>query len=340
MQIFKTKTFLLFLVLSGLMLGTAHAQIINVKGKVNDDKGQPLAGASVLISGTNQGTTSDDKGNFIINANRDAMLLVTLIGYDTMRLRAQSTVSVMLRRTDVTLSDVVVIGYGTSRKKELTGSVATVTAKDFQRGSITTPEQLIAGKVAGVSVTSNGGSPGAGSVIRIRGGASLNASNDPLIVIDGIPLSGNNIYGTSNTLSLINPNDIESFTVLKDAAATAIYGSRASNGVIIITTKKGTGKKPTINFNTQLSVATLAKKMDVQSAADFRKYVDSVGTGTYDNVHTYKSLLGNANTDWQDEIFRNAISTDNNISVSGSMKNTPYRVSLGYSKSEWNFEYR
>ena len=143
----------------------------------------------------------------------------------------------------------------------------------------------------------------AGSTIRIRGGASLNASNDPLIVIDGVPLSGNNIYGSANPLSLINPNDIESFTILKDAAATAIYGSRASNGVIIITTKKGSGKKPVINFSTQLSVAKIAKKLDVRSADDFRKYVDSLGTGTYDNVHTYASLLGDANTDWQDEIF-------------------------------------
>lgn len=307
---------------------------IQVTGSVKNEKGEPVDLASVKIAGTDKGTITDAKGNFTIGAPSAGALLISHVGYDSLEVPVQATLNIILTTAASTLNDVVVIGYGTQRRRELTGSVATVTSKDFQQGTITTPEQLIAGKVAGVSVTSNGGSPGAGSVIRIRGGASLNASNDPLIVIDGVPLSGNNIYGASNSLSLINPNDIESFTVLKDAAATAIYGSRASNGVIIITTKKGAQGKPVFNFSTQVSAATLAKKMDVQSAADFRKYVDSLGGGTFDNVHTYKSLLGSSNTDWQDQIFQTAISTDNNLSVSGALKNMPYRISAGYLNQE------
>ncbi len=303
---------------------------IPVTGNVKNEKGEAVDFASVRIQGTQMGTVTDSKGNFSIAAPVDALLLISHIGYDTVALKAQARMTIVLIASTGTLTDVVVIGYGTQKRKELTGSVATVTAKDFQQGSITTPEQLISGKIAGVSVTSNGGAPGAGSVIRIRGGASINASNDPLIVIDGVPLSGNNIYGASNSLSLINPSDIESFTVLKDAAATAIYGSRASNGVILITTKKGAGKKPVINFNTQVSASTLARKLDLQTADEFRQYVDSLGGGTFDNVTTYKSLLGDANTDWQDEIYRTALSTDNNISVSGSYKNLPYRFSAGY----------
>jgi TonB-dependent starch-binding outer membrane protein SusC len=329
MQLFKIKPFLL--VISGLLfMGTITAQTITVKGTVRDEKGQFLSGSSVIVPGTSQGTTTDEKGNFSLSTNSNSQLMISLVGYDTIRIAAQPTVNVILTRIETTLTDVVVIGYGSVRKRELTGSIATVGSKDFQKGSITTPEQLISGKIAGVSVTPNGGGPGSGGVIRIRQGASLNASNDPLLVIDGVPLSGNGIDGASSTLSTINPNDIETFTVLKDAAATAIYGSRASNGVILITTKKGTRGKPTFNFNTQVSLAQLAKKMDVQSAGQFRAYVDSLGGGTYDNVHTYKSLLGNASTDWQDEIYTNAISTDNNLSVSGSIKNLPYRVSVGY----------
>jgi iron complex outermembrane receptor protein len=241
-----------------------------------------------------------------------------------------------LEQTNTGLNEVVVVGYGTSRKKDLTGSVATVTAKDFNKGAIVTPEQLIVGKVAGVQITSNGGAPGSGSTIRIRGGASLNASNDPLIVIDGVPIApGRNPDGTSSIsgspdpLSLISPNDIESFTILKDASATAIYGSRASNGVIIITTKRGRSGKPSFAFSTQNSISTLPKKADVLSAEEFRTYVKSHGTTSQ------AALLGTANTDWQDEIYDNAFMTDNNISVSGSLNNyLPYRVSLGYLKQD------
>jgi iron complex outermembrane receptor protein len=218
----------------------------------------------------------------------------------------------------------VVTGYGTAKRKDLTGSIATITSKDFNKGSITTPEQLIAGKVAGVQITSNGGAPGSGSTIRIRGGASLNASNDPLIVIDGVPIDNNGISGVANPLALINPNDIESFNILKDASATAIYGSRASNGVIIIVTKKGKAGKMRFNFSTQYSLSTLPKQADVLSPADFRAYVNAHGTPAQ------IALMGNANTNWQDEIYKNASTTDNNLSMSGSLKNLPYRVSLGY----------
>ncbi|RYY55765.1 MAG: TonB-dependent receptor [Chitinophagaceae bacterium] len=312
-----------------LSLGSS-AQDPAVTGTVRDDKGIPVAGASIQLQGTSRGTTSDPKGSFSITAPANGKLLVTFIGFDSLLVDVRPVLDIVLVPSTTTLTDLVVIGYGTQRRTQLTGAVATVGAKDFQRGAITTPEQLISGKVAGVSITSNGGAPGSGSVIRIRGGASLNGSNDPLIVVDGVPLSGNNIYGSSNTLSLINPSDIESFTILKDAASTAIYGSRASNGVILITTRKGRSGKPTVSFNTQVSMARLAKKMDVQSAGEFRQYVDSIGSGTYDNVNTFKSLLGDANTDWQDEIYQTAVSTDNNISIAGSVKNLPYRVSLGY----------
>lgn len=330
MHSLKTKTILLLFLGSLFALNARAQKTIAVAGTVSNEKGEPLSNVSVVVKSTSQGTTTDNKGSFQLNAPENATLVVSLIGYEAKQVKATAVVNLVLNSVDRILADVVVIGYGTQRKKELTGSISTVSAKDFQKGVITTPEQLIAGKVAGVSVVSNDGAPGSGSIIRIRGGASLNASNDPLIVIDGIPLSGNNIYGATNPLSLVNPNDIETFTVLKDAAATAIYGSRASNGVIIITTKKGSGKKPVINFNTQVSVSNLVKKVDVQSADAFRKYIDSVGTGTYNGTDTYKSLMGSASTDWQDEIYRSAITTDNNISVTGAAKNLPYRVSLGY----------
>ncbi|WP_276480849.1 SusC/RagA family TonB-linked outer membrane protein [Paraflavitalea pollutisoli] len=322
----------LLLLCTSCLLYAAHAQQPStpVTGSVKNERGEPLPAVSVKIAGTERGTVTDQQGKFSITVPENTRLLISYVGYDSLLVTARTSLELVLKPAANALNDVVVIGYGTTRRKELTGSVATVNAKDFQQGVITTPEQLIAGKVAGVSVTSNGGAPGAGSVIRIRGGASLNASNDPLIVVDGVPLSGNNIYGASNSLSLINPNDIATFTVLKDAAATAIYGSRASNGVILITTKKGVSGQPQFSFSTQVSVSTIAKKMDVQSAGDFRKYVDSLGGGTYDNIHSYKSLLGNASTDWQDEIFQTAIGTDNNLSIAGAVKNTPYRVSLGY----------
>ena len=324
------RTLLLFLF--SLSVQYILAQSKTVTGTIQDDRNNPVPGASVSVQGSSLGTAADSLGRFSLAVPPSAKtLVVSYVGYNRQEIAISGKTNflVTLISASQNLNDVVVIGYGTARRREVTGSVATVTAKDFQQGTITTPEQLIAGKVAGVSITSNGGSPGAGSTIRIRGGASLNASNDPLIVIDGVPLAPSNIYGASNPLSLVNPNDIASFTILKDAAATAIYGSRASNGVILITTKKGVSGKPVFNFSTQVSASTLVKEANVLSASEFRKFVDSMGTGLVGNV-PFRSLLGTANTDWQKEIYRTAITTDNNLSVSGAVKNIPYRISAGY----------
>ncbi|TCD10693.1 TonB-dependent receptor [Pedobacter frigidisoli] len=318
---------LMLLVFSALIV---KAQTGSVSGKVLDETGQPLPGASLLVKGTTRSTSTDVNGNFKLAGlpNGSVTISASFIGYQTLdkavTVSANATVSFQLVPDAQKLNEVVVIGYGTAEKKNLTGSITTVSSKDFQKGAITTPEQLIQGKIAGVNVISNSGQPGVGSTIRIRGGASLNASNDPLIVIDGVPFSGNTIDNAPSPLSLINPNDIETFTVLKDANATAIYGSRASNGVILITTKKGGSGAPVINFSTNNSIATVIKKVDVLSADQVRAYVNANGSASQ------KALLGTASTDWQDEIYQRAFTTDNNLSIAGSFKGVPYRVSAGY----------
>lgn len=318
---------LMLLVFSALMV---KAQTGTVSGKVLDETGLPLPGASVIVKGTTRSTSTDGDGNFKIAglSTGSITLSASFIGYQTLdktvAVANNTSISFQLVPDAQKLNEVVVIGYGTAEKKNLTGSITTVSSKDFQKGAITTPEQLIQGKVAGVNIISNSGQPGVGSQIRIRGGASLNASNDPLIVIDGVPFSGNTIDNAPSPLSLINPNDIETFTVLKDANATAIYGSRASNGVILITTKKGGSGAPVINFSTNNSIATVIKKVDVLSADEVRAYVNANGTSSQ------KALLGSASTDWQDEIYQNAFTTDNNLSISGLFKGVPYRVSAGY----------
>lgn len=296
-----------------------------VTGRVTDANGAPVANASVTVKGGTSGTQTAADGSFQLRVPSNATLVISSVGYGSREVDAGSgTVAVTLQQTTGNLSEVVVIGYGTRQRRDLTGSVTTISTKDFQKGTITTPEQLIAGKVAGVQITSNSGAPGAGSTIRIRGGASLSATNDPLIVVDGVPLANGGISGSANALALINPNDIESFNILKDASATAIYGSRASNGVIIITTKKGRKGKPTFNFSTQLSASTNRKQVDVLSADELRDLIGKQGNANA------KTLLGTANTNWQDEIFHTAFSADNNLSVSGSAGNLPYRVSVGY----------
>ena len=318
------------LILSILFSFVANAQS-TIKGVVTSKDGSALPGVTVIVKGTKVGTQTAADGSFTISVPQNSnTLVVSAVGYarQEVPIGDQSSISVTLETAASTLTDVVVIGYGTARKKDLTGSIGQVTSKDFQKGNIVTPDQLIAGKLPGVQVTSNGGAPGAGSTIRIRGGASLNASNDPLIVIDGVPLDNGGISGAANAMSLINPNDIESFSVLKDASAAAIYGSRASNGVIIITTKKGRSGKPVVNFNTTLSIANIAKKVSVLSPSEFRSFVQS--HGSTENV----KLLGQYNTDWQDQIYQTAISTDNNLSVSGGYKNMPYRFSVGYLNQE------
>ncbi|MFD1628698.1 SusC/RagA family TonB-linked outer membrane protein [Pseudopedobacter beijingensis] len=309
----------------------AMAQTGSIIGKVLDEHDLPLPGATIIVEGSGKATQTDADGNYKINSVVFGNVSVTarFVGYNSMTKKGMVSnqplkLDFELLPNNKSLEEVVVIGYGSVNRKDLTGSVSTVSSKDFQKGTITTPDQLIQGKVAGVSITSNGGNPGASATIRIRGGASLNASNDPLIVVDGNPLSGDEIKGVSNVLSLINPNDIETFTILKDANATAIYGSRASNGVILITTKKGSNGKPQVNFSTNNSIATIAKKVDILSSDQIREYVHT--NGTINQIE----LLGNHNTDWQDIIFREAFTTDNNLSISGSIKTIPYRISTGY----------
>ncbi len=323
---------LLVALILGIACSTAMpalAQSRTVTGIVTDTADRVLANVSVLVKGTTIGTQTKQDGSYSVRVPANATTLVfSSINYGSLEMAISGdVVNVHLTPIVSSLADVVVIGYGTAQRKDVTGSIATVSSKDFQKGTITSPDQLIAGKVAGVSVTSNGGAPGSGSVIRIREGASLNASNDPLIIVDGIPLSQNGISGASNQLALINPNDIETFTVLKDAASTAIYGSRASNGVIIITTKRGRRGKPQINAVSNFSVATIANKVDVLSGDAIRSFVNDPANGA---TAAQKALLGTANTDWQSKIYQNAITSDNNISISGAVKNLPYRLSLGY----------
>ena len=304
------------------------AQTRTIKGEVTDaQNGEALIGATVMVEGEKGGTVTDFDGNFSLQVSSSAKKIkVSYIGYIDKVLSISDNMKVKLESDSKALADVVVIGYGTARKSDLTGSVATVKSKDFNKGLVSSPEQLINGKVSGVQIMSNSGSASAGSTIRVRGGASLNASNDPLIVLDGVPLEQGGISGNScNFLSMINPSDIESMTVLKDASSTAIYGSRASNGVIIITTKKGQQGAVKVNFNTTNSLQTRAQMVDMLSRDEFVNVINQYGSANQ------KSLLGTANTDWNDEVYRTAFGTDNNLSVSGSIdKWLPFRVSVGY----------
>ena len=304
------------------------AQTRTIKGEVTDaQNGEALIGATVMVEGEKGGTVTDFDGNFSLQVSSSAKKIkVSYIGYIDKVLSVSDNMKVKLESDSKALADVVVIGYGTARKSDLTGSVATVKSKDFNKGLVSSPEQLINGKVSGVQIMSNSGSASAGSTIRVRGGASLNASNDPLIVLDGVPLEQGGISGnSSNFLSMINPSDIESMTVLKDASSTAIYGSRASNGVIIITTKKGQQGAVKVNFNTTNSLQTRVQMVDMLSRDEFVNVINQFGDANQ------KSLLGTANTDWNDEVYRTAFGTDNNLSVSGSIdKWLPFRVSVGY----------
>ncbi|GAB3818466.1 SusC/RagA family TonB-linked outer membrane protein [Pontibacter rugosus] len=302
-----------------------------VRGTVTDGAGTPLPGVAVVVKGTTRGTSTDLNGTFTIAVPANATLVFNYLGFTTQEVPVgnQANLNITMQTDTKALQEVVVIGYGTQKKSDVTGAVTAVTSEEFQKGQVTTAEQLITGKVAGVQITSNSGAPGSGSRIRIRGGASLNASNDPLIVIDGVPVDNDQIAGSANPLNFINPNDIASMNILKDASATAIYGSRASNGVIIITTKSGTtGDRMRLNFSTQHSLSTVNKEIDVLGADDFRKVVMEQGTPEQ------QALLGDANTNWQDLIYRQAYTTDNNLSLSGSVKNLPYRVSVGYLNQE------
>lgn len=322
------KHHFLFLLIGVFLCTTGWAQERTVTGKVLDASDQSvLPGVTVLEEGTNNGTVTDTNGAFSLSVGEQAVLVFSFVGYDRLHLavEGQSDLTVTLTPNIQQLSEIVVVGYGTQKKEDLTGSVSVISTEDFNKGYVPTPEQLIVGKVPGVSITSNGGAPGSGSRIRIRGGASLNASNDPLIVVDGVPLATSGISGASNPLSFINPNDIETINILKDASATAIYGSRASNGVIIITTKKGKEGQPfRAEFSTLHSISTVVNTIDVLSADQYREAVNENGTAAQ------IAMLGDASTDWQELIYNNAYSTDNTLSLSGSVKSIPYRVSLGY----------
>mgnify|MGYP002557795093 CR=1 FL=1 len=299
-------------------------------GQVIDENKEPMIGVSILIVGTSTGTVTDFDGNYTLNVPKDSKeLQFSYVGYETkvIAIPANGNVlNVQMKSDSQVLSDVVVIGYGTQRKSDLTGSVTNVSSKDFNMGLVSSPEQLINGKISGVQIMSNSGSPTSGSTIRVRGGASLNASNDPLIVLDGVPLEQGGISGNDgNFLSLINPNDIESMTILKDASSTAIYGSRASNGVILITTKKGSSDKMKITFSTTNSIQTRTKLADMLSYDQFVNTIRTLGTAAQ------QALLGTARTDWNDEIYQNAFGTDNNLSITGKIApNWPIRVSVGY----------
>ena len=313
----------------GLILSaTAFAQQITVNGHVKDATGEDVIGATVRVVGTQTGTVTDFDGNFTIKANQGDQISVSFIGYQDAVVAAAPQVEVLLQDdAALSLNEVVVIGYGVAKKNDLTGSVTAIKPDEKNHGLITNAQEMMQGKIAGVNITSGGGTPGGGATIRIRGGSSLNASNDPLIVIDGLAMDNQGIKGAANPLTMVNPNDIESFTVLKDASATAIYGSRGSNGVIIITTKKGRkGMAPKVSYNGNVSYSVKKKTLDVLDADEYRSFIKSY----YGADSEAASLLGNANTNWQDEIFHPAVSSDHNVTVQGGISNMPYRISVGY----------
>ena len=336
MQMMKQVNIQFPLRMLGLILGlflsvSAFAQI-EVKGHVKDATGEAIIGATVRVDGTQTATVTDFDGNFVLKANQGANITISYVGYQNATVKAAPSVEVTLVDDETVLQDVVVIGYGSVRKSDATGSVTSVEADQLNKGLATSPADLLQGKTPGVQVTTNSGAPGAGAKIRIRGGSSLSASNDPLIVIDGLPISSTEISG-GDLLNTINPNDIESFSILKDASATAIYGSRASNGVILITTKKGkAGAKPRINVDMSGTFKTVAKKVDVLSADAFRDFF----TANYGDNADAMAALGNANTKWQDEIYKNAFAEEINASVTGGYVSKeqafkmPYRVSAGF----------
>ena len=327
--------FKVFLTLLAIMFVSvkAIAQQITVNGVVQDTQGEPIIGANILIKGTAIGTITDLDGNFQLTADADALLVISFIGYQTQELTAQPVMNITLRDDSKQLEEVVVIGYGSVKKNDLSGSVVAIKAEDMNKGAVTSPQELIQGKVPGLYVSAGDGQPGAGSSIRIRGGASLNASNDPLIVIDGIPVANDAAPGTPNALATINPNDIETFTVLKDASATAIYGSRASNGVIIITTKKGTQDRIKVHYAGTFTVKDPYKRVKVMGADEFRATTIRqypLGTTLGDAAQAMINQYTEQSTRWQDEIFRTGLATDQNISVAGKVAFLPFRASVGY----------
>ena len=318
----------------GLFLSVSAFAQIEVNGHVKDATGEPIIGATVRVVGTDVATVSDFDGNFVVKANQGADITITYIGYQTATVKAAPTVEVILQDDATLINEVVVIGYGAVKKSDLTGSVTALKPDTKNKGLVVNAQEMMQGKIAGVNVTSDGGSPGGSSTIRIRGGSSLNASNSPLIVIDGVPMDNNGVKGLSNPLSMVNPQDIESFNVLKDASATAIYGSRGSNGVIIITTKKGRkGAAPQVSYSGSVTVSQKKKLIDVMDGDQYRAFATQLYKGNA-REEAAMAALGDANTDWQDEIYRTAWSHDHNVTLSGAAGNLPYRLSLGYTNQQ------
>lgn len=321
---------LLCTVMFFLCVAFGYAQQITVKGTVKDGSGQPLMGASVLVKGTSHGTAADFDGNFELKVDKGVTLVVSSVGYKSREVAAKAgTMNIVLQEDTQQLEDVVVIGYGAIKKKDLTGSVNLVTDKDFNKAPSVNADQLIQGKIAGVQMASTGGAPGEGQVIRIRGNGSLSLTSNPLIVIDGVPMNDGGVGGSRSIFNSINPEDIESMTVLKDASSTAIFGSRAANGVIMITTKKGKANQDLkISFNTSIALQDVNKYVDVMNANQFRQTVKGL------NNPAAEALLGNADTNWQKEIYQTAPMSNSTLVLSGAYKTLPYRVSVGHSYAD------
>jgi len=324
------------LLLTGILLCFSFTMFAQqtLKGVVKDKTtGEGLPGVTVVVKGTNNGTSTDFDGNFELkNVKSGDTVVVTYLGFkeQEVTIGTNFNITIQLEESTERLDEIVVVGYGTTTIKDATGSVEAITSKDFNKGNIVTPENLLSGRVAGVTITTSG-APGSGSQIRIRGGSSINASNNPLIVIDGLPIDSNGVSGSRGILANINPNDIESFSILKDASATAIYGSRASNGVIIITTKKGKSEF-TLDYDVQYSFGEVVDRIDVFTASQFTSLINSQ---PINNTTIDTSLLGNANTDWQDEILRSTYSTQHNLTAKGSLFNKiPTRLTFGFSNQE------
>ena len=331
----RNATFkVLLMFIGGLFLSVnTFAQQIVVKGIGKDTTGEPIIGANVIVKGTTNGTITDFDGNFLLNANKGDIIIISFIGYRSQEAQAAASMNIILKDDTELLDEVVVIGYGSVKKDDLSGSVVAIKAEEMNKGAVTSPQELIMGKVPGLSVSQGDGAPGAGSTIRIRGGASLNASNDPLIVIDGIPVSNDAAPGTPNALATINPNDIETFTVLKDASATAIYGSRASNGVIIIQTKKGTQDKIKVSYSGTFTAKDPYKRIETLDAQSFREVMQAQypeGTAQSADIQRILNVYPNQSTDWQDAIYQTGLSTDQNIGIAGKAGFMPFRISLGY----------
>lgn len=324
--------FLLLCLVGMLMTVQGFAQTITVNGIVKDKTGEAVIGANVLVKGTTNGTITDFDGIFTLNANKGDIIVFSFIGYKSQELPVAEQMNVVLQDDTQLLEDVVVIGYGSVKKSDLSGSVVAIKAEEMNKGAVTSPQELIMGKVPGLSISQGNGAPGSGSTIRIRGGASLNATNNPLIVIDGVPVADDAAPGTPNALATINPNDIETFTVLKDASATAIYGSRASNGVIIIQTKKGTQDKIKVSYSSTYTLRDPYQRFETLDAATYRKvmYEQWAGTPQQDEVYTLLNEYPDQATNWQDAIYQTGLATDQNIGISGKAGFLPFRVSFGY----------